>query len=488
MKKGILLILTIFLTYLANAQNCSCEDNFIWLKETFEKNDAGFQFSVDKKGEQEYQKHSDSYAQKVKSITSKQECAETLQQWLRFFREGHLSLQLNGNTTSSTPEKFDSEKVKEQFNSWPTYPYKKVQFDAYISKLTEPGLEGIWSDPPYKFGIKKVADQYIGFILEADGVYWRQSQIKFRISEDNDSLSAVYYMRNHSERNFENVELVGKNHLQIGFVTLKRIAPEFKANEQDINIERQLRFQSTSAPLFEKLTDNTVILRIPSFSYSEKELIDSLIDLHFQEIISTENLIIDLRNNGGGSDASFEQILPLTYTNPIRTVGVEFLSTPLNNQRMLDFMNDPDWTTEDKKWAEESLRKLNQHIGEFVNLDSTAVTIETFDTIYPYPKNVGIIINEGNGSTTEQFLLAAKQSKKVKLFGTTTAGVLDISNMYFTDSPCEDFKLGYSLSKSMRIPEMSIDNKGIQPDYYLDETISKFDWISFVISILNEIK
>ncbi len=282
MKKGILLILTIFLTYLANAQNCSCEDNFIWLKETFEKNDAGFQFSVDKKGEQEYQKHSDSYAQKVKSISSKQECAETLQQWLRFFREGHLSLQLNGNTTSSTPEKFDPEKVKEQFNSWPIYPYKKVQFDAYISKLTEPELEGIWSDPPYKFGIKKVADQYIGFILEADGVYWRQSQIKFRISEDNDSLSAVYYMRNHTERNFENVKLVGKNHLQIGFVTLKRLAPEFKANEQDINIERQLRIQSTSVPLFEKLTDNTVILRIPSFSYSEKELIDSLIDLHFQ--------------------------------------------------------------------------------------------------------------------------------------------------------------------------------------------------------------
>ena len=64
---------------------------FIWLKTTFEKNDTGFQFSVDKKGELEYQKHSDSYSQKVNSNTSKQECAETLQQWLSFFCDEHLS-------------------------------------------------------------------------------------------------------------------------------------------------------------------------------------------------------------------------------------------------------------------------------------------------------------------------------------------------------------------------------------------------------------
>jgi C-terminal processing protease CtpA/Prc len=131
------------------------------------------------------------------------------------------------------------------------------------------------------------------------------------------------------------------------------------------------------------------------------------------------------------------------------------------------------------------LEKLNKHIGEFVSLDSSSVDIEKFDTIYPYPKNVGIIINENNGSTTEQFLLSAKQSKKVKLFGTTTRGVLDISNMYFINSPCNDLKLGYSLSRSKRIPDMTIDNRGIQPDYYIDKTISKYEWIDFVNKILN---
>ena len=184
-------------------------------------------------------------------------------------------------------------------------------------------------------------------------------------------------------------------------------------------------------------------------------------------------------------DYSYEKIIPFIYTNPIRTIGVELLSTALNNERMKGFITDPDFLEEDKKWAIESLEKLNKHIGEFVSLDSSSVDIEKFDTIYPYPKNVGIIINENNGSTTEQFLLSAKQSKKVKLFGTTTRGVLDISNMYFINSPCNDLKLGYSLSRSKRIPDMTIDNRGIQPDYYIDKTISKYEWIDFVNKILN---
>jgi C-terminal processing protease CtpA/Prc len=245
------------------------------------------------------------------------------------------------------------------------------------------------------------------------------------------------------------------------------------------------KFLTTDIPIFEKLNDKTAILRIPTFDGSAKKTIDSIITANQHIITTTENLIIDLRYNGGGSDGSFEKILPLIYTNPIRTVGVEYLSTPLNNKRMEEFITDPDFTVEDRKWAKDGLEQLQKHLGEFVNLDSTDVTIETFDTIYPYPKNVGIIINEGNGSTTEQFLLAAKQSKKVKLFGTTTVGVLDISNMYFINSPCNDYKLGYSLTRSKRIPEFTIDDKGIQPDYYIDMIIPKYDWIEFVDKILN---
>lgn len=238
-------------------------------------------------------------------------------------------------------------------------------------------------------------------------------------------------------------------------------------------------------PFLKEISKQTVLLRIPSFDYSNKKMIDSLITANHNLITSKDNLIIDVRNNGGGSDASFQKIIPYLYTNPIRNVGVEYWSTVQNNKRMLDFMANPDWSAEDKEWAKKGFDKLNANIGKFVNLNEQLVTETKLDMFYKNPKNIAIIINENNASTTEQFLLVAKQSKKVKLFGRTTEGVLDISNMYFVESPSKNFKLGYSLTKSFRIPDMQIDGKGIQPDFYIDRNIPDYQWTNFTEERLN---
>lgn len=92
---------------------------------------------------------------------------------------------------------------------------------------------------------------------------------------------------------------------------------------------------------------------------------------------------------------------------------------------------------------------------------------------------MAVLINKNNASVTEQFLLAAKQSTKVKLYGTTTDGMLDVSNMNFVDFPCGNLTLGYCLSKSYRIPGMAIDDIGLQPDYYIDDSIPEYEWINF---------
>jgi len=109
------------------------------------------------------------------------------------------------------------------------------------------------------------------------------------------------------------------------------------------------------------------------------------------------------------------------------------------------------------------------------------------DTVYKNPRQVGIIINEGNGSSAEQFLLAAKTSKKVRLFGDqNTRGVLDYSNSIPIDLPSGKYYMRYPMTRSRRLPQNPIDNIGIAPDVIVPyppnyQLFDKLDiWVEFV--------
>lgn len=466
--------LSLLLTNVSFAQECNCEKNFEWVRKTFEENDAGFQYSVDIKGRQAYDDHNKLFLEKTRKVEQTSLCAQLIYEWLTFFREGHIAINLLQDHNSSAQKTIPAD-------HWETISTTSAEFEDYLDSKEELGLEGVWETGPYKIGIKKTGNSYVGFIVETTAENWKLGEVKVKF----ENQAGIFYLRDKSAENFTEIKSVGTNYLQLGRFTLKRLYPKYETEQ---SIEDYFELISANKPYVEEINAKTLLLRIPSFSETQKSAIDSVILANRSEILKTENLIIDLRNNGGGSDGSYEEIIPFLYTNPIRVVGVEFLSTKLNNQRMLDFINKPEWGVDEegKKWAKTSYDTLEKHLGSFVNLDSTIISVQQFDTIYQYPKNVGIIIHKGNGSTTEQFLLAAKQSKKVKLFGTTTFGVLDISNMNFVPSPCGEFELGYSLSKSYRIPSMTIDSKGIQPDYFLDNEIEEYNWLEYVTRILNE--
>ncbi len=379
--KNLAVFLLTFLPLIILGQDCDCESTFNWMKKTFEENDAGFQYIVDKKGEQSYSLHNRIYNEKISAIEDPVVCESALREWLMFFRKAHVELHYTGEVNS----------------------------------------------------------------------------------QENDPEEPVENLKEKEENNEPQNDL-------------------------------HTKYVNSTTPFIEQLTENTLYVRIPSFDGTQKPLIDSVVLANRTRILSTENLIIDIRNGTGGNDASFAELLPIIYTNPIRMPGVEFLSTPLNNQRMyqmatntgiaLEFGLNP--TEEEMAEYKSDFDTLSKHLGSFVNLNSSNITVTEFDTIHPFPRNVGVMINQNNASTDEQFLLEAKQSKKVKLFGTTTMGALDVSNLNLTYSPCDNYVLVYALSKSLRIPDMIVDDIGIIPDYYIDKEVPESEWIIFVSKILNK--
>jgi hypothetical protein len=448
--------LSITITILGYGQNCDCKSDFVWMKKTFEENDAGFQYVIDQKGTQAYDDHNQLFEQKVISAKKNYECAEILNEWLQFFRKGHIGIEILENDLPG-----NIQETIQVFPDWEKMDENTTTFKKYLDSKKDFDLEGIWQDGVYTLGIKKIDNQYIGFIIDSQAKEWEKGQIKFRIYPD----STVYYMRNRSAKKLRNVQLVSKNLLLFDDISSsRRTYPEY--DDKFLNSLTNLELY------LEQLNSSTLYLQIPSFHSLYVNTIDSFISEHKKKILSTENLIIDLRYNGGGSDASWDCILPIIFTNPFRQNSVNIYSTPANNQ-LYTFA------------GEEFIEKLNNNLGKFVLFDSDPYYTTKFDTVYEYPKQVAILVNKYCGSSTEQFLLTAKQSKKVKIFGTATKGSLDFSNLNSAESPDLCFRLYFATLKRVDFEDYPIDNIGIHPDYYLDRNIPEYQWVDYVRSVLD---
>jgi hypothetical protein len=459
----------------------------------FSENDAGFQYVLDLKGEEAYQTHTELIRAKTDLAVDRYQCREILHEWLRFFRNGHIYISVNEEKTSQNGTALTDDEIREKYRHSEKLDMTEGELIQLLStKPEKDALEGIWQMGIYRMGVVE-DDQTKGlfraFIIEADGVYWTPGQIKahFQRHPVSEEYDTNFMMRDHSLRKgIARFVTETKSIFSISGMGSLWVRKHPKSQLSDIE-KIMVKAANDNEVFLERLGEKTLYLRIPSFFGSEKESIDKVLSENDQLIRSVPHLIIDIRNGTGGSDMAYENIIPYLYTNPIRHVGAQLYASETNAKARDELA----------EWAEESgygdyaqsfrnhARLMRENPGEFVNPGEVMIGMETMDKISEYPTRVGILINEGNGSTDEQFLLEAKQSFKVKLFGRPTKGVLDISNVNVITSPDEAFNLHYSMSKSLRLPAFPVDDTGIQPDFFLDHEIEEGEWIEYVQNILE---
>jgi C-terminal processing protease CtpA/Prc len=303
---------------------------------------------------------------------------------------------------------------------------------------------------------------------------WRPGQVKLELKKINDSIyTAILYMRDHSYRAqkyyFNGTNLDGSNWKKVN-----KPQPAI-ANKA----YGQFHFEKVKA---KKLGDSTLYIQIGTFALSNTRAIDSVFRANESVLKTTPYLILDLRMNGGGGDESFNPILPYVYTNPIIAYGNDVYATADNVKRTEARLNDPDRSESNKEQIKEVSGRMKLNLGKFVtHMEDDTVR---FDNMLPYPKEVVVLIDNGCASSTEEFLLAAKQSSKVTIMGQHSYGELDYSNWLIAASPCSDIEFHYSSTKSRRINAgKEIDGVGVKPDIQLsyDE-----DWIEVARKYLEK--
>ena len=235
-------------------------------------------------------------------------------------------------------------------------------------------------------------------------------------------------------------------------------------------------------PTARALSDETFLITIPSFALKYKPGLDALTKQHDAEIKRRSNLIIDVRGNGGGDTWAFTSLLPYVYTQPFVEVGSDILVTKENidaweahitpisaaerrttADRLRAMIRTPKAEKVTRAWFADKLKKMRAAPeGTFICCD--ADSCDPLPEVFPLPSRVAILMDRQCGSTTEQFLLLARQSKKVTLFGQPSAGVLDYSNVRLFTLPSGNCFLAIPTTRTRRLPKDPIDNIGIAPD------------------------
>lgn len=319
-------------------------------------------------------------------------------------------------------------------------------------------------------------DKKVG--LKTKGAY--ENSASQRISYDNFNSSINITFINSKTGNRETVELLYN----------------IKYNEA-YNMELdilQYRYHSndpiySSSNYWMALFDSTVYLWIGSF------IDDNMVVEFYNNILPIinkyDNLIVDIRNNGGGNANNGKLILELlsgvkvadgksfAQYNNVYDIAVASLS----KLGKIELENNID--------AHKML--INSNIIDANELNISSVYKETtlislgISNYNPFKGKIGILTSYRTASAAEDFAMFAKQIKQCKIYGTNTKGAtgqiacFELKNkMLFTLSV-----LDFCTNEGNKI-----QNIGIEPDFYLEQNMKSFingidNQLNYVIKNMN---
>jgi hypothetical protein len=228
------------------------------------------------------------------------------------------------------------------------------------------------------------------------------------------------------------------------------------------------------------LDSDNFLITIPISTGSNAEIVDSLVKANHQLISKTKNLIIDIRQNMGGTVRAYHPLLPFIYSKPIEKINVAMYCSKDGidqvKENIASYIHKGNIDSALLKDWQALLKMEEDSIGKFISGPTDTLR---YDSVMLYPQNVGIIINYANQSAAEMMLLDCMQSSKVTLFGEHTMGAIDYLDYYPIDLPSKKYQLKIATTKRIiPIGGTELDYKGIYPNVTISD--NEKDWVKFV--------
>jgi hypothetical protein len=432
---------------------------FDFMVATLRDNYAGWDTKIGKAHQAEFDALTAKLRADAAAAADERALLAVMTRWVAYFHDGHTHIGLGpAAKTALAPIQ----------PAGPILAESEVVRELAAEGAGRDPVEGVWLTSGGRYRLAVIRDggagRFRAVVLSAEPSAWSPGQIKAElIKAEGRRYTARYRMGDHSARDAEGRLIANGAAFDLGgdLGAWRRVWPT--PDPQDIDAIDRL---APSDEMFLKsLSPTTLWLRLPDFGDDRAAPLEALLKAHAAEIEATPNLILDERANGGGSDYVYAPILPLIYTRPIYSIGVELRAGPENIRLRHAVAERIKAEHPDQAAAlEAQISLMAQHPGGYVQPGPIPFEVTRFPEARRFPKRVAVLI-DGAASTGEQFLLDLRQSRKVTLFGQrNSAGVLDFANVVAEPSPSGRFVLQWATSRSLRLPGGPVDPDGIAPD------------------------
>lgn len=417
----------------STAQPCTCLDDYYFIKNHIEKNHGGFNKKIKSVDEPAYKKFTQELEEQIKKDGSEKYCLVWLKKYIHYLQDHHsnISAGMNKITDESDPAALQVFYQSPAYLSTEVIPLDSATIARKWSSERMYNPEGIYYTPDSTYIValvksKTPARDYAGVILRSKTKLWKPGQVKFELKQVNDSLfDAFISYRNHTI-NYEQVSYKGGVLRLNGWIAAEAMITSIKTPTDSNFIS------------FRALDTNTALLSIRSFSASLLNQFDSAYRKIIPEIKKYPRLIIDIRNNPGGSDRAFSALIPFIYTDPYESDVMEYFSTPDNIKAYKEYdeallkRNPPG----QKVFAAAIATMKKTEPFTFIPHGSGKPFMVTSTRYDGYPLKVAVLYNRNCASSCESLLIAAMNSNKTILTGENSGGFTGYGNVMNIKTPC----------------------------------------------------
>lgn len=479
-------IIILAFVFLANvesvfSQNCDCRSEFLGVKAYMEKNHPGFNSDIKTPEEPSYKKFTDELLSQVENDKTGKYCLVYLKRYIRFLKDHHSNFEgfTRPPVNESNPDSLKAFLASPFFRNTERMTIDSAAIVKSLRNSDPNGIEGVYITPDtvYTIAVFKNSNtlrDYAGVVLASRTKTWQPGQVKMEILKKPDGgYEILSYLRNHG-LNYQEWYPPTNNFSLPGW---RKIVPAaVVTNSAKI---------SNDLISFKLLDSQTSMVSIRSFSGQFSRELDSAYKKIIPEIKKYPSLIIDVRNNGGGSDNNYGALMPLLYTDTIRNDFVELFYTE-DNLKAYEKMRDEAKANPQQygkngylSW-EYRINQMKQNTpGSFFPI-SAQNSFSTYKINNGNPVKIAILYNRNCASSCEQLLLDAAFSKKVKLVGENSGGYIAYGNVMSVKTPCGN-NLYWTTTRKNN--DRKYEFVGIEP--HVKIPASETDWVEYTRRLLQ---